>query len=108
VAQIVRNSRQAEFRPNPLAPSCLFKGRCTVGKLVAALAMAGFLLAPPAAAGVFFFSTGNPDGLIGTLSRPASLGLLQTETADDFVLTQTTSINQATFFALPTLRTRRR
>ncbi len=39
----------------------------------------------------FFFSTGNPDGLIGTLSRPAGPGLLQTETADDFVLTRPTT-----------------
>jgi hypothetical protein len=63
--------------------------------------MAGFLLAPPAAADVFFsFSTGNPDGLIGTASRQASPGKLETETADDFVLTQPTSINQATFVGL--------
>jgi hypothetical protein len=63
--------------------------------------MAGFLLAPPAAADVFFsFSTGNPDGLIGTASRQASPGRLETETADDFILTQPTSINQATFVGL--------
>jgi hypothetical protein len=71
-----------------------------VGKLVAALAIAGFLLAPPAAADAFFFSTGNPDGLIGTASRQASPGKLETETADDFVLTQATSINRATFVGL--------
>jgi hypothetical protein len=62
--------------------------------------MTGFVLAGPAAAGVFFFSTGNPDGKIGTLSRPAGPGLLQTETADDFVLTEPTRITQATFFGL--------
>ena len=68
---------------------------------IAALGMAGgLLLAPPAAADAFFFSTGNPDGLIGTASRQASPGKLETETADDFVLTQTTSINQATFVGL--------
>jgi hypothetical protein len=71
-----------------------------MAKLGAALAMAGFFLAGPAAAGVFFFSTGDPDGLIGTLSRPASAGLIQTETADDFVLTQSTRITQATFLGL--------
>lgn len=60
----------------------------------------GFMLAPPAWAGAFFFSTGDPDGKIGTLSRPASPGLSQTETADDFILSQTTSITQATFFGL--------
>ena len=53
-----------------------------------------------AAASSFSFSTGNPDGKIGTLSRPASSGKLQTETADDFVLTQASVINQATFTGL--------
>ncbi len=54
----------------------------------------------PAFADPFFFSTGNPDGLIGTLSRPAGAGLIQTETADDFILTQSTSITNATFVGL--------
>jgi hypothetical protein len=72
-----------------------------VEKLIAALGLAGVLLAPPAAADVFFFfSTGNPDGLIGTASRQASPGRLETETADDFILTQPTSINRATFVGL--------
>jgi PEP-CTERM motif-containing protein len=75
-------------------------GRCTVGKSIAALGMAGFVLAGTAVAGDFFFSTGNPDGKIGTLSRPAGPGLLQTETADDFILTQPTAITQATFVGL--------
>ncbi len=49
----------------------------------------------------FSFSTGNPDGLIGTLSRPSSPGKIETETADDFILTQSlTTINQATFIGL--------
>lgn len=60
----------------------------------------GVMLAPAAVAGPFFFSTGNPDGKIGTLSRPASGSLLQTETADDFILPQATRITQATFFGL--------
>ena len=55
---------------------------------------------PQAAASSFSFSTGNPDGKIATLSRPASSGKLQTETADDFVLTQASVINQATFTGL--------
>jgi len=71
-----------------------------MGNLGAALAITGFLLAPPAAADPFFFSTGNPDGLIGTASRQASPGKLETETADDFILTRATSINQATFVGL--------
>ena len=58
------------------------------------------MLATPASAGSFFFSTGNPDGKIATLSRPASAGNLETETADDFVLSQPTQIDSATFTGL--------
>jgi hypothetical protein len=58
------------------------------------------LLAIPAAADVFHFTTGDPDGRIATLSRVGSAGKIQTETADDFILTQTTKLNQATFIGL--------
>ena len=53
-----------------------------------------------AAAASFTFTTGNPDGKIATLSRLASAGKIQTETADDFLLTETSVINQATFTGL--------
>jgi hypothetical protein len=46
------------------------------------------------------FSTGNPDGLIATASRPGSPGVLETETADDFVLGQSALITGATFTGL--------
>jgi len=65
------------------------------------LALAGlFLLAPPASAGSFSFSTGTPDGLIGTLSGNSTASNIETETADDFVLTSNTLIQQATFTGL--------
>jgi hypothetical protein len=54
----------------------------------------------PVWADTFFFSTGNPDSKLGSLSRQASTGKVETETADDFVLTQTTVINQATITGL--------
>src|SRR5271165_3589182 len=54
-------------------------------------------IAGPANAVPFFFSTGNPDGKIATLSRTASTGKLETETADDFVTTAATTINSASF-----------
>jgi PEP-CTERM motif len=66
----------------------------------ACIALAGLLPATPAAADTFFFSTGNPDGLIATLSRTASTGKLETETADDFVTTAPTVITNATFTGL--------
>lgn len=71
-----------------------------MGRLIAALGMAGVLFVPPAAAGPFFFGTGTPDGLIATLSRTASPGKLETETADDFVTTVATRITNATFTGL--------
>jgi len=65
-----------------------------------ATASIAIFIAMPAAADSFTFSTGSPDGLIATLSRVASPGKLETETADDFVTTQATSINSATFTGL--------
>jgi hypothetical protein len=70
-----------------------------------AVVIVAIFIAIPAFADSFTFSTGNPDGLIGTLSRPASAGKLQTETADDFVLSHPTLLNQATFVGLIPLGT---
>jgi hypothetical protein len=68
----------------------------------AAVVLLGLLAATPAAAtpAPFFFSTGDPDGLIATLSRQASTGKLETETADDFVTPAHTVITNATFTGL--------
>jgi len=71
---------------------------------IAALTFAAFMAPLPTVADSFFFSTGNPDGRIGTLSslRPGPIGSgpVLTETADDFVLAAQTSITQATFTGL--------
>jgi hypothetical protein len=48
----------------------------------------------------FSFTTSNPDGLMGAVSRRASPGRLETETADDFTLDQTTVIRRATIVGL--------
>ena len=63
-------------------------------------ALALLMLAAGASAASFTFSTGEPDGKIATLSRPSSPGKIQTETADDFVVTQNIVISQATFTGL--------
>jgi hypothetical protein len=62
------------------------------------LCFSGAFASSPALADSFAFSTGNPDGLIGTLSRTAAGG--QTETADDFILSQATQITSARFIGL--------
>ena len=69
-------------------------------RLAIPLSLLGCLFALPATADPFSFSTGAPDGRIGTLSRPASASGIQTETADDFILGHATSITSATFFGL--------
>ena len=53
-----------------------------------------------AGAATLIFSTNDPDGLIGTLSQPATATHIQTETADDFVLAENTILEQATFKGL--------
>ena len=45
-------------------------------------------------------NTGNTDGKLGALSRRPSAGKLETETADDFVLKQTTVLTGATIVGL--------
>jgi PEP-CTERM motif-containing protein len=71
--------------------------RVLVGALIVSL---GSVFATSALAAPFSFSTGAPDGRIATLSRTASTGKLETETADDFVTTGTTLITSATFTGL--------
>ena len=59
------------------------------------------VLALPACADSFFFSTGNPDGLMAAASRPGT-GAFEIETGDDFVLSTQTAIHSATFVGLLT------
>jgi len=68
---------------------------------MAMLALAIFLTSP-ASADIFHFSTGDVTNAIATASGPHSLpsGTVEIETADDFVLTQATSINHATITGL--------
>ena len=68
-------------------------------KVAIALTSAAWLTAPAWAA-TFTFSTGDPDGKIGTASSQASAGKLETETADDFILSQPTAITHASFIGL--------
>ncbi len=63
-------------------------------------AMIALMLASQVQAAPFTFSTGDPDGKTATLSRPASVAGIQTETADDLVVTQSIVLTQATFTGL--------
>jgi hypothetical protein len=81
--------------------------RLHLGVLTTLILSCGVATSPATAAGIpFFFSTGNPDGLIATLSRVASPGKLETETADDVLTTEAqTTITNATFTGLLPLGT---
>src|SRR6266404_9171469 len=72
----------------------------TVALALASTLSALLLPASQSSAASFSFSTGDPDGKIATLSRPTIGPLIQTETADDFILPETTLIRLATFTGL--------
>jgi PEP-CTERM motif len=71
-------------------------------RLAIPLSLLGCLVALPAVADTTFFSTGNPDRLMATATRPASPGKFEIESADDFTLGTKTSITDATFTGLLT------
>src|SRR5262245_8706954 len=79
--------------------------RRSLVSLTSATLALGISGAMPAWAAAFSFTTGAPDGKLGALSRRASPGKLETETADDFILQQTTVISQATITGLVPLGT---
>jgi PEP-CTERM motif len=68
----------------------------TVIMMVAILAWVG-----PVGATPFFFSSGNPDGLMASASRPSASGKIEIETGDDFVVGGgTVKLTSATFQGL--------
>src|SRR5262249_26624230 len=73
-----------------------FKARTAI----AALTLPPLVMPFPAMADAFVFSTGNPDGLMATATRPESAGKFEIETGDDFVLTQQTLLTGAAFTGL--------
>ncbi len=77
-------------------PNATRRRLCTLSTLTLLCAFVNL----PAPAASFAFSTGAPDGKIATLSRPVNGSATQTETADDFLLSQLTSLQSATFTGL--------
>ena len=72
-----------------------------IGKCSARVAgLICWLAAWPALAVPFSFSTGDPDGKIATAALPAGGSLIESQTADDFILSTPTSINHASFTGL--------
>jgi hypothetical protein len=66
---------------------------CFLGALALVL-MRG---ATSSAATSFFFSTGDPDGRMASVSHPEGRGKTEHESADDFILTARTVLQEATF-----------
>src|SRR5438270_5734001 len=62
--------------------------------------LVGVLTVQPALADPFFFSTGNPNALMATASRPDVPPGSEIESAHDFILSSQTKITSATFTGL--------
>lgn len=60
-----------------------------------AMAAGGTVFADP-----FVFSTGDPDGKLGSASRPGVPGKIEIESADDFIVPSNLFLNSATFTGL--------
>jgi hypothetical protein len=54
----------------------------------------------PSNADTLLFSTGSPDGKMAVATRPESAGKFEIEAGDDFIFSNTTQINSATFTGL--------
>jgi hypothetical protein len=70
--------------------------------VIVAAAFSAALASPAAFAAPFFFTTGDPDGLLASASRPASAGKIEIESADDFTAPGPTTLTNATFTGLLT------
>jgi hypothetical protein len=98
------NQRPWQFKKlrkdkNHIQKGTIMRTRISVTVLLLAFAA---VFTTAARAEHFSFSTGSPDGKLGALSRPAGSQGPETETADDFVLTQPTVISGATIHGLIT------
>ena len=93
-----RNETQNEMPARLCHPASVWTGFCA--NMASIGAIAALMLVTQSQATPFTFSTGDPDGKIATLSRPAGPAGIQTETADDLVVTQSIVLTQATFTGL--------
>jgi hypothetical protein len=73
----------------------MFRANLVVAVVTVTVSLASLSWADP-----FSFSTNSADGRLGALSQPPNSGALETEAADDFFLTETTSITEATIVGL--------
>jgi hypothetical protein len=64
------------------------------------LTLLGLAFATSGCGAAFNFSTGLPDGRMATGSQPSGVSIVESESADDFVLTSQTTITQASFYGL--------
>jgi len=94
-SQLMKNKRNISKTTNAMSANRLGRA-CSI----AGGALASVLLISQASADPFFFSTGNPDGKVATLCRRPSQGKLETETADDFIVTNSIVLTEASFTGL--------
>ena len=68
--------------------------------MLSLLCLGGLALTVPAGASPFVFNNGNVDGKLASASRPGTSGKFEIESADDFILSNRTLINSASFTGL--------
>jgi hypothetical protein len=68
--------------------------------LTSAFFLACVAAVTPSNADTLLFSTGSPDGKMAVATRPESAGKFEIEAGDDFIFSNTTQINSATFTGL--------
>jgi PEP-CTERM motif len=68
--------------------------------LASAFFLACVAAVTPSNADTLLFSTGSPDGKMAVATRPESAGKFEIEAGDDFIFSNTTQINSATFTGL--------
>src|SRR5215468_5179663 len=88
-------------RPSPMSSTANRERSIARSVVPSLLTIALAFTAAPVGATPVAFSTGDPDGKIATATRP-DVGATEIESADDFVLTNNTSITHATFTGLLT------
>jgi hypothetical protein len=76
--------------------------RARIRHAAAAVVAAASWLCGPARASDLLISTGAPDGLIATATRPSGNGKIEIETGDDFILSQNSKITDVSFTGLLT------
>jgi len=74
--------------------------RASLGAIIVGTAIVAFAASTKSSLAAVIYNNDNPNSSMAAASRPATPGRVEIEAADDFLLTQTTRIDSATFTGL--------